>query len=388
MVCPKQRAFARHVGGALAVALLGVAPRALAEPVPPAAQRQARATQVDAVERYHEAFARLARGDRAGAIERLRELIEAAPNRALAGRARALLTELEPREAAPAATDGATPEDLVAEPPAAEKRTGAARAELTLFQTLHGGVLGAEVCLMAECEEARPWVLALMLGAGAGFTASFALSDGGVRPGLARALSDGTVFGGLNGVWAVLLRDDSDPTSTTIGGYLALGQIAGLGLGGLLYDQLRPTTGQVSLAASGGLWVPVAAAELVGAFGAEMEADGWGALLLATTNGGLAAGGWLASEVPTSASRALLIDGGGVLGTLTGLGLGVIAQGDDIEPEPTFALGFAGTLGGLALAYVLTQSWDPRLINDTAALHFGVTPRADGGMSAQLGGSW
>lgn len=396
-------ARATRSGLALTMALLAIAPSALADVVPdtPPPTVPSPPTALDAPtvptvpsppsateERYHEAFARLARGDRQGAIARLQQLVDAAPQHPLAARARALLQQLGPASSGSASSVPAGVRPVADATADGEPRTGAARAELTLFQTVHGGILGAEVCVMADCENARPWVLSLMLGAGLGFGVSFGLSDGGVRPGLARALSDGTVFGAANGVWLVLLAEDGDAPASTIAAYLALGQLAGLGIGGLLYDQLMPTTGQVSLAASGGLWLPVASAELAGALGGEFDAQGWGALMLVATNGGLAAGAWLASEVPTTASRAVLIDGGGVLGTLSGLGLGVLLQDDEPDSEATLAAGFAGTVGGLALAYVLTQSWDAPSASDAASLHVSAMPRADGGFSAQIGGTW
>jgi hypothetical protein len=342
-------------------------------------------------EDYHEAFALLARGDRAGATARLRALLEKHPQHPLAARARGLLSTLSESGIQPPASGSAS---LTASegssPSAPEGRSGAARAELTLFQTLHGGVLGAEVCVIAGCEDARPWVLSLMLGAGVGFGTSFALSQGGVRPGLSRSLSDGTLFGAANGLWVLLAAEDGDASGETVAASLAIGQLAGLGLGGLLYDQLQPTTGQVSLAASGGLWLPVTSLELAGALGAELDERGLGLLMLVATNGGLALGGWLASEVPTSASRALLIDGGGLLGTLAGLGLGVLAQGDGADSEPTLAAGFAGTVGGLTVAYLLTDDWDTSSAPSTesAGLRFSAAPLAGGGVSAQLGGNW
>jgi hypothetical protein len=372
---------------ALALALLVAAPPLLAQAPGTPQPQTSPAPSTAADERYHEAFALLARGDRTGAAARLRELVEAEPGHPLAARARGLLAALAEGGATSSETASpATPAAVM--PSGREERSGAARAELTLFQTLHGAVLGAEVCVMAGCEEARPWVLSLMLGAGLGFGTSFVLSEGGVRPGLSRALSDGALFGAANGLWLLLAAEQGDASEETVAAYLAIGQLAGLGVGGLIYHQLQPTTGQVSLAASGGIWLPVTSLELAGAFGAEIDDQAFGTLMLVATNGGLALGGWLASEVPVTASRALLIDGGGLLGTLAGFGLGVLAQGDEADSEPTLAAGFAGTVTGLIVSYVLTQSWDPPTSAQTPSLRFSAAPAADGGFSAQLGGTW
>jgi hypothetical protein len=141
-----------------------------------------------AEERYHRAFAKLARGEREAAHEALAELVALEPDHPLAERARSLLAELERSRVALAAGPADGLDGL-----GAERASGTARAEMTFFQTLHGLALGAETCVLLECEESQPWVLSLMLGAGAGFGASWLASSDGVRPGFARALTDGTL---------------------------------------------------------------------------------------------------------------------------------------------------------------------------------------------------
>src|SRR6185436_5557544 len=135
--------------------------------------------------------------------------------------------------------------------------TNAARAELLFFQTLHGIGLGAEACLIFECEAPPPWALSLMLGAGTGLGLSLYLSSDGVTPGLARSLTSGTEWGLWNGLMLGLWTGAYSGTSNdgrAVAEGLAIGQLTGLGAGGLLYMALEPTAGQVSLSSSGGIW--------------------------------------------------------------------------------------------------------------------------------------
>jgi hypothetical protein len=99
------------------------------------------------------------------------------------------------------------------------------------------------------------------------------------------------------------------------------------------------------------------------------------------------AGALLAHSVPMTTSRVLLIDAGGLLGTLSGLGLAVLAQGDDVHAAATLVPGLLGTLTGLGVAYYLTQDWDSA--EDTAAtqLHMGLAP-IRGGALASVSGFW
>ncbi len=331
---------------------------------------------------YHEAFKALARGERALALRLLQALIAAAPQNPLAARARllsALLAATQaplPVERAPAARDTRGP-----------RPTATARAEVVFFQTVHGIALGAEVCAMARCEQSQPWVASLMLGAGAGLGASFALTADGVTPGLARATTDGTWWGAANGLGLLYASRaiDHDGSSATAGAFLALGQLSGLGLGSFIGLQLQPSAGQVSLTASGGLWSLVVGGQFLGALKPSFGSGTWAALLLGVGNAGVLGGGLLARAVPMATSRVLLIDAGGLLGTLSGLGIALLAQGKRPDAAPTLAVGLVGTLGGLALAYHLTSGWDHGEGADSTDASLGLAP-LPGGLLARLQG--
>jgi hypothetical protein len=351
----------------------------------------ARLTDAEVEARYHGAFEALARGERDAAVQLLQSIVEAAPEHSLAEHARKLLSDLAATAPPAQRPSSWLPEEDRAPPSAAPRAphaqaqhpTSTARAELVFFQTLHGIALGAEFCALIACNGAQPWVLSMMAGAGAGFAASWHFSRSGVTPGLSRSLTDGVLWGAANGIGLALALGDTDRATSTAA-FLAGGQLIGLGLAGLLYDRFEPTAGQVSLTASGGLWSLAVAAQFVGALDGHYGSRTWAWVLLGTGNAGVLAGAMLARSVPMTTSRVLLIDAGGLLGTLTGLGVAVLAQGNDIQPTPTLIPGLIGTLTGLSIAYSLTSDWDT--VDRTAAqLHLGVMP-VPSGAAASLGG--
>lgn len=363
---------------------------------------------------YDQAFAALASGDRALAARHLQQLVLDYPDHAVTAKARPLLESLATApstraEAAPPVPSAppapSTPDTRSAPAPGAwqagandhdQAPTSAARAELIFFQTLHGFVLGTEVCTIAECDEIQPWVATMMLGAGLGFGASFALSMDGVTPGLARALTNGALWGAAHGieVYVGAELEVGVDEELRLAGSLALGQLSGMGAAGLLYASLHPTPGQVSVTSSGGIWAGVLTTEMLGILQPDSSGGAIGWLFMATTDVGLVAGGVLASHEPMSVSRVLMIDAGGVVGTLVGLGLGVLVAREDEFGDPDLSMmstfGLIGTLTGLGSAYHLTHEWDR---DDTSATNEGNTPQlalipSRDGASMTLSGQW
>jgi hypothetical protein len=144
-----------------------------------------------------------------------------------------------------------------------------------------------------------------------------------------------------------------------------------------------------SLAASGGIWAAAATAQLIGALDVDGDERSFFAAMLIATDLGLVGGALLASELPVSPGRALLIDGGGLLGTLTGLGVSVLVQGDDVRQGPTLGAGLVGTLSGLGLAYYLTRDWDAGAGGELSISppRLGLLP-VPGGLAAAWTGVW
>lgn len=372
-----------------------------AAPAPPpvsAPSVDARASDAALEARYHGAFEALARGERDVAVRLLESIVADAPQHSLADRARTLLSDLaatQPPPARPSSWVSDEHADLETPTPAsartrpalrAQHPTSIARAELVFFQTVHGIALGAEVCAMAKCDSSQPWVLSMMLGGGAGFGLSWYFSSHGITPGLSRALTDGVLWGAANGIGLAIATDASDQSSGS-GAFLAGGQLIGLGLAGLAYAELEPSAGQVSLTASGGLWSVAVFSQLFGAFDAHYAAHTWSWLLIGTGNAGVLAGALLAHSVPMTTSRVLLIDAGGLLGTLTGLGLAVLAQGDDVHAAATLVPGLLGTVTGLGVSYYLTRDWDADELAADTQLHLSLAPLRGGGV-ASVSGYW
>lgn len=325
---------------------------------------------------YHLAFRALASGRGKEAREMLEHITITHARHPAAIRARDLLDRLNRGETAPIASEPGALESLRDGAP-----TGLARAELAVLQTIHGIVVGAEVCALAECDDPRALGALLIFGGGLGLGASLLATTDGITPGHTAALNTGTIWGGYSGVMLAGAAE-ADDAQVVLGMALA-GQMIGLGTGELLWRLTRPSAGDVSLASSVGIWSTVLTAFAFGA--AEFDSDEqiiFGTVL-ATGQLGLIGGAFLADYVPMSRGRVLVIDGGGIVGGLMGMGVDLLIQGDRTEAAPFFGLAAAGTLAGLGLAAYLTRNWDvPDLELTTAAIPL------DGGGMLVVGGTW
>lgn len=233
-----------------------------------------------------------------------------------------------------------------------ERFTPLARAELISAQTLHGIILGAELCSVADCSE-RPTIAVVMVGGGGGLLLSWLVSSDGLTPGNTLSLNSGTAIGAFNaGMLSARLSDGDDNVPL----HLALGQGLGLGAGEFYYRAVKPTSGQVALTNSGGLWT--AGMFLLGLATADPDVDGDNVLTAAQVmfDLGLVGGGFLAHYFPMSRSRVSLIDTGGLVGGLMGAGMFVLVGGED--EQALAGLAMAGGLAGLGLSTWLTQDWD------------------------------
>lgn len=385
---------------------------ASAQDVPPAsgapvvmADAPTDAVRPSAEELYDQAFTALASGDRALAARHLQQLTLDYPDHALVAKVRPLLDALAtapttvppPPPAAPAEVRPSSVVPLDEQPstgsrgPHVERTTTTARAELIFSQTLHGIAVGAELCVIGDCQDGRAWVGALMLGGGLGFGGGYFASADGITPGMARIVSNGMLWGAEHALILNLATGGFDgfDSDIRVATSLLVGQLLGIGVGGLFYSTFHPTAGQVSLTSSGGIWAYVITGELLGIIQppvSDGRALGW--LLLAASDAGLLGGGLLAAHRPMSASRVLMIDASGILGTLTGLGLAVLAQGDNVQPEAVFTFGLVGTLGGLGTSYYLTETWDDDSHDRAAASpHLALAPTRDGA-TMMLSGQW
>ena len=257
--------------------------------------------------------------------------------------------------------------------PNGEEKTGVARAELVAFQTAHGITLGIEFCTAVECDDSRLVVSMLALGGGAGLGLSLLASRDGVTPGFATLINSGTLWGAYNGAMIAVVND----TDSSIAGIMAGSQLAGIGVSALIWNQLHPTVGEVSMANSGGIWFG-----MLGLFG-HMASDFSASdkvtygTILALTDAGIIAGALLSQYEPMSRGRTLVIDSGGALGALVGIGTYVLINPEFERPTGMGFSAIAGTLAGLGTATFLTRNWDtPDDGNVTA--RWGIAPMEEG----------
>lgn len=333
---------------------------------------------------FRDAAVALAKGDHAAAEATLRVLLSTFPEHPASEHAVDVLVALGRQSSAPGdaprtgdrwrAFDlGARLRD--------ESKTGLARAELVSAQTLHGLATGIELCVLADCDDVRVVIGTVMLSSGLGLGASWFLSKGGITAGNAAAINAGTEWGAWNAL-ALNLALDTEKEET-IAGTLLLGQLAGTGAGLLAWHLARPSAGDVSFSNSVGLWSGVLAGLLVNLSDDTGEDETFTAALVAS-DVGLVAGALLTRYIPMSRGRALLLDLGGGLGLLFGLGTDILIRGDDARRQDVLGAGALGTVAGLALTYWLTESWD---VPDAPPVSVAFLPE-DGGGQLAFGGSW
>jgi hypothetical protein len=203
-----------------------------------------------------------------------------------------------------------------------------------------------------ECDEAGAVLGLILAGAGAGALISLNAPD--LTSGQRALVNSGTAWGAAN---AVLLSIAADPDDEkTIAGVLLAGQLGGV-LAGVGLTQLRPTSGQVALANSGGQWSLVLTGLTLAGLEADLDDAELAVALLVAADAGVAAGAYLAWRNPKiSRAQTLLIDAGGIVGAVGGGSLGVIISGDEGD-RTTPLLAAAGTVVGLGVTAYLTRNW-------------------------------
>jgi len=266
--------------------------------------------------------------------------------------------------------------------PAKRRPSRAARAELATVQTMIGAAMGAEICGIAKCDEARAWTGAVILGAAAGTTLSLVTTRDGIPQGRAQAVNAGTLFGTWLGVGSALAFGRSDPNAQAIAALVAGGQLLGAGAGLLADNTLTLTAGEVSLANSGALWTGVTSLLAIAAINPDADGDQvrrrFFGTTLVTTSLGLAGGAWLARRDHVSRGRALMVDVGAIAGGGMFPLVGWFIRGDEATGEGLLWSSVAGALGGAVAAYVLTQRWDAP---DVPSVSMSVAPMHGGGVA-------
>jgi len=242
---------------------------------------------------------------------------------------------------------------LLQPPPGAAARLDrSGRAELALYQTLHGAWLGVGIAEVADLSDSKLVALLAVAGAGAGLGGSLVLSrDVAMSTGRADAIDSATSWGTFNGALVAGIAGASSRTG--VGSALA-GGLGGLFLTAAATSVRAPGAGDVAVVNSGGIWGLAAGGCLI----ALVDPSSTGARIIAlvAADAGLITMALLAPRLEVSRGRSLLIDAGGVVGVLAGLTVPVLAGSDD---RRVYAVaGLAGMAGGLGLTAWLSRDWD------------------------------
>ncbi|MGM0556717.1 MAG: tetratricopeptide repeat protein [Myxococcota bacterium] len=257
-----------------------------------------------------------------------------------------------------------------------EDATGIARAELAIFQTINGLAVGAELCGVAVCDDPRLVIGSLAGGAGLGLGLSLYASRDGITPGHALAINSGTFWGAVNGGFLDLsLGSPNAFPNRRAPALLAGGQLAGMAVGHLAYANLEPDAGDVALMNTTGLWSGVMMMLVNGIVFPEQAV--FARSTLAAVDLGLIGGAVLSKYFPMSRGRAFVIDAGGLVGALTGVGAYLFFTGGDGESEGGFTSALVGAGAGLGLSTYFTRNWDEEedLFGD---VHMMFAPSHDG----------
>ncbi|QSQ11247.1 hypothetical protein [Myxococcus landrumensis] len=232
-----------------------------------------------------------------------------------------------------------------------ERRSGGATASLMVVQTLHGATQGILLCAIADCSS-QGYATSAMLAAGLGATSAALLAQGGITSGQAASVNSGTVWGlwfGISSIYGFNMDGERALATAMIGG------LAFTGIGALVATTIQPTSGQVSMVNSGGLWAGVVTALFLGSLN-DVGTEKMFIAGMAASSAGILGLSFLAQDLPVSRGRILLIDAGGILGGLLGAStMFMFTQNDD--DAIVFSAGL-GAVGGLALVTYLTRDFD------------------------------
>ncbi|MDF1561873.1 MAG: hypothetical protein P1V51_02445 [Deltaproteobacteria bacterium] len=320
---------------------------------------------------YDQAFATLMGGEKQEALRLLARIRDRHPDHPAALLAGDLLAVyvVDPADPRNGALPVTTRTELRSRLLEREQPDGRARAELAVVQTLHGIGIGIELCFIAQCWNTRAVAGALTLGGSLGLVLSLTLTSGGVTAAQASASNSGAAWGFWNGLailgGAGLLGWPAGPENLGIPVVLQLGWLA---VGAIVTRHVPVHAGQISLANSAGIWSGVLVLLLHGVTWWEADPALIWWTLLAASDLGLVAGAVLGTVFPISRTRALLIDAGGLLGMLLGMGGAAIIFGDRLELPVFSAMAAGGTVAGLLTGYLLTDTWDYRGVKPEVAL--------------------
>jgi len=241
-------------------------------------------------------------------------------------------------------------DSLLALPPKLDQN---GRVGVVVFSTLYGTWLGVAIPIIAEADDPKAFVASMMAGSVAGLLISLnATKNQPISDGRASLINFGGWFGTWQGIaWsnAFGAEDREIVTGAVIGGLTGLGAAIAL----TANRNIRP--GYATLINFGGIWgswFSLCAAEIAGVQGEETELG----LIAAGGDIGIISTAIAARSTQMSRGRARLINIAGVVGTVFGLGMAVLAEVD--EAQSAFAIMGAGSMAGLLIGSSATKNYD------------------------------
>ena len=253
------------------------------------------------------------------------------------------------------ATDKKREIDLLLQQP--EPISGMSRAGLVGFGTLFTTWCGVGTLVLLDAEEPVPYGVALIAGPLVGLSGSLSLTrESELSDGQASLITLGGTWGIWQAVGAATLADAGD--KPTVGSSMAGGAI-GLALASSIVSRRDISPGDATLINFGGAWgtwFAICGAMIV----RERDKDNRNFILSRAMIGGnaglLTMAAW-STKLSMSRARARLINIGGIIGTLYGLGASILLE---IDPEDRTFWGFMGLGGmvGLTAGAYFTRDYD------------------------------
>ena len=235
--------------------------------------------------------------------------------------------------------------------------SGMSRASLVGFGTLFTTWLGVGTLVLLDTEEPAPYGLVLIAGPLSGLIGSLSLTrESELSDGQASLMTLGGTWGIWQAVGAANLADAGE--KLTVGASMVGGAI-GLALASGIVKDRDISPGDATLINFGGIWGTWFS--ICGAMAARDRSSDSSKFVLGSAmmggNVGLSTMAAWSTRLNMSRARARLINIGGIVGTLYGLGTSILL---DIESEDrTFwsLMGVGGVIGLTAGAY-LTRNYD------------------------------
>ena len=229
-----------------------------------------------------------------------------------------------------------------------------ARVGLTVFGTLYATWVGIGAGILVESEELV--YIGMIAGPLAGMKTTLARTrEAPLGNGQASLLALGGAWGTWQGIGTAVLAGSG--YKGVIGASMGGGAL-GLAAASSIVGRTWVTAGEATLVNFGGIWGSWFALSAAKGLGVT-DSDALLASAMAGGNLGLLKTGVLAPRLGMSGGRARLINLGGIVGSLYGLGTAVLA-GLHHRERPTYSMMLAGGILGLGTGTWFTRNYEAR----------------------------